>query len=206
MPRFYDAPKGKAGRLFVTILTEELRGARERRWNSKRPMVFIGTVLAKTPGVKNSKDIRVRLLRKMDHWIDGLVGALVEGTCGTDKAQGGRAGAISERDKKERASMAYNRTVKARHLRSAVRQATNRGKGGVLHVNSTDSKSVRLTLDVLRTKHLNLQEVDLDHPDCSAFEAYSARPKVLPLDITSSDVEIMVRKWGGREAPAEHTQ
>ena len=50
-PRFYDAPKGKAGRHFVILLTEELQGARERRWNSKRPMVFIGTVLAKTPGV-----------------------------------------------------------------------------------------------------------------------------------------------------------
>ena len=36
-PRFYDAPKGKAGRHFVILLTEELRGAKELRWNSERP-------------------------------------------------------------------------------------------------------------------------------------------------------------------------
>ena len=73
-PRFYDAPKGKAGRRFVILLTEELRGARERSWNSERPMVFIGTVLAKTPGVKKAKDIRARLLRRMDHWTNGIQG------------------------------------------------------------------------------------------------------------------------------------
>ena len=66
-PRFYDTPKGKAGTSFVTLLVEELRGTRERRWNSKRPMVFIGTVLAKIQGVKKSKYIRARLLRRMDH-------------------------------------------------------------------------------------------------------------------------------------------
>ena len=40
-------------------------------------MVFIGTVLAKTPGVKKAKDIRARLLRRMDHWTDGQIRALV---------------------------------------------------------------------------------------------------------------------------------
>ena len=69
--------------------------------------------------------------------------------------------------------MAYVRTVKVVHLRSEVRQATDRGKGGVLHVNSTDSKSGMLVLDVLRLKYPDLQEVELEHPDCSAFEAYA---------------------------------
>ena len=40
-------------------------------------MVFIGTVLAKTPGVKKAKDKRARLLRRMDHWTDGQIRALV---------------------------------------------------------------------------------------------------------------------------------
>ena len=34
-PRFCNATNGKAGRSFVTILTEKLRGAREQRWNSE---------------------------------------------------------------------------------------------------------------------------------------------------------------------------
>ena len=45
--------------------------------------------------------------------------------------------------------MAYDRTMKAVHIRAVVCQSTNRGKGGVLHVNITDSKSGILVLYVL---------------------------------------------------------
>ena len=87
-PIFYKDSKGKASQHFVTLLTEELCGAQERRWNSKHPMVSIGTVLAQILGVKKSKDIRDRLLRRMNHWKDGPINTLVENTCGTVKARG----------------------------------------------------------------------------------------------------------------------
>ena len=61
--------------------------------------------------------------------------------------------------------MAYARTVKAGHVQAAVRQAINQGKGGVLQVNSTDSKSGMIVLDVLQLKHPDLQDLDLDHSD-----------------------------------------
>ena len=61
--------------------------------------------------------------------------------------------------------MAYARTVEDGHVRASVHQAPDRGKGGVLHVNSTDSKSGMLVLDVLRIKHPDLQDLDLDHSD-----------------------------------------
>ena len=124
----------------------------------------------------------------MEHWTDSLVGALVEDTCKMGKSRGDCAGAISERNKEELASIDYDRTVKAGHLRAAVRQATNWGRGGVLHVNSMDSKSGMIVLDTLRMKHPDLQEVDLDHPDCLLFKSYSVRLRVLPLEITPSDV------------------
>ena len=41
----YPAPQGSVGRRFVKCLAEELRGARERRWNAERPMVFMGVIL-----------------------------------------------------------------------------------------------------------------------------------------------------------------
>ena len=113
-------------------------------------MVFISTVLAKTPGVKKAKDIRVRLLSRMDHWTDSQIGALVENTCGSGKSRGARAGKISERDKEESAAMAYDRKVNAGHIQAAVSQATERGKGGVLSVNITDSKTGKLVIEVLR--------------------------------------------------------
>ena len=57
----YQAPPGKIGRRFLTIFTSELRGVRARKWNSERPLVFVATVLQTTPGVRRSRDIRLRL-------------------------------------------------------------------------------------------------------------------------------------------------
>ena len=82
---FYNTPKGKEGRLFVTLLNEDLQGAQERRWNSECLIVFIGTVLDKIPGVNRSNDIRGRILSIMDHWTDVLIVAFIEDTCGTGK-------------------------------------------------------------------------------------------------------------------------
>ena len=105
-----------------------MRGARERRWNSERRMVFIGTVLAKTLGVKNSKDKWARLLSRIYHWTNSHIGALIKDTCRAGKSRGARAGAICERDKEKSAEMAYNRKIKAGHIRAEVYQATNHGK------------------------------------------------------------------------------
>ena len=38
--RRYEAPCGKAGKRYVNVLAKELRGVRDRRWNSKRFIVF----------------------------------------------------------------------------------------------------------------------------------------------------------------------
>ena len=81
-PRFYVESKGKAGQRFFTLLTEELKGARDRCWNGKRPMVFIATVLIKIPEVKRSQDIRSRLLSRMYQCTDGFICALIDYTCG----------------------------------------------------------------------------------------------------------------------------
>ena len=51
--------------------------------------------------------------------------------------------------------MASGRKVKAGHIRAAVRQSTNRGKGGVLHVNITEPKTWKLVIEVLKEKHPN---------------------------------------------------
>ena len=169
-------------------------------------MVFIRMVLAKTPGVKYSKYIRARLLRRMDHWTDSHMRELVEDTCGEGKYRGARAVAISEREKEESVTMAYDKKVKAGHIRAAVLQANDRGKGGVLHVNSTYPKTGKLVLEVLKEEQPNLQEVDLSHPKCSEFKDYPERPKLLPLDITAHEIEETVRKMGGPEDPAEQTQ
>ena len=68
----------------MTILNEELRGARERRWNSER-----------TP---------------KGGWTTGQTASsapFVEDTCGAGKTRGACTGAISEREREESAAMAH---------------------------------------------------------------------------------------------------
>ena len=60
-PRRYNAPKGRVGRRFVSLLAQEFHGVRQRKWNSERPIVFVAVVLQKTPGVTAAHDIRRRL-------------------------------------------------------------------------------------------------------------------------------------------------
>ena len=98
--------------------------------------------------------------------------------------------------------MACDREVKAGHIWAAVRHATDRRKGGVLHVNSTDPKTGRPVLEVLKEKHPNLQEVELSHPECSAFEDCLEGPTVLPLDITAHEIKETGRKMGGSRGPS----
>ena len=81
-------------------------------------------MLAKIPGVKKYKNIRARLLRGVDQWKDGIISDLVKDTYGTGKSHNDRARTISERDHKERTSMAYDQNVKADHIWSAVRHQT----------------------------------------------------------------------------------
>ena len=72
----------------------------------------------------------------------------------------------------------------------------------MLSVNSTDSRTGKLVIDVLREMHPDLQEVELSHPECSAFKYDHTRPKVLPLDITAHEIKETVRRMGGSGGPS----
>ena len=62
----YRAPQGAVGRRFMKCLTEELCGARERRWNVERPIVFMGVILQMTPGACKAHNILCRITRRLD--------------------------------------------------------------------------------------------------------------------------------------------
>ena len=62
------------------MLAAELRGVRERKWNSERSLVFIGVALVKTSGVLKAQSVRARITRWLDLWEQGLFVGLVEDT------------------------------------------------------------------------------------------------------------------------------
>ena len=59
--RHYDAPSGRVGRRFVGTLGVELKGVRDRLWNSERFIVFKTVILPRSRHVTASQSIRRRI-------------------------------------------------------------------------------------------------------------------------------------------------
>ena len=76
----YKAPSGKVGRLYVNALVRELRGVRERGWNSEHFIVFQTVTLQRARYVTASLDIRRRIEKRLDVWEAEHFAMLVEDT------------------------------------------------------------------------------------------------------------------------------
>ena len=64
----------------MNTLAEELRGIRDRRWNSERFIVFKTVTLQRARHVTASRYIRWRIERRLDEWEAGRYEMLVEDT------------------------------------------------------------------------------------------------------------------------------
>ena len=79
-PHRYEAPSGEVWRRFVNALAEELRGIRDRRWNSERFIVFQTVPLERARYVTASRDIRRWIEWRLDAWEAGRYAILLEDT------------------------------------------------------------------------------------------------------------------------------
>ena len=85
-------------------------------------------------------------------------------------------------------------------MRSAVRNATSRGGGGVLSPDDLCTKTGKPVLEVLESKHPEMREPLLDRSKDSEsiFESYDAVPDApVPLSITAETVETVADKLSG---------
>ena len=74
---WYATPSGADGRQFTEILTAEWQGVLNRIWNSEIPLVFAHVVITNMLGIHRAKEIRARIIRRMDLWYIGLLDGLV---------------------------------------------------------------------------------------------------------------------------------
>ena len=176
------------------MLGAELRGVQERKWNSERPLVFIGVALVKTSGVLKAQSVRARITRRLDLWEQGLFVGLVEDTEAEGRLQSGRAPAGKTDAQKDRAFLTQ---VLAGKIRNAVRSVTGRNQGGVMYPADSCSKTGRPVLEVLQGKHPPLRVPDLADPSVKCFEHYEHLPEVVPSDFTESDVAWVAAKLQG---------
>ena len=136
------------GPRFTAIHAAEWRGVISQSWNSERPLVFAHVVLTKTLGVRQAREIRARITRRMDLWEwdqhVGLVGdAEAEGA-----ARKGRA-TFSGEEEGNAVAQSFHETVLSGKLRQAVRRATDQEGGGCLLLEDKCTKTGRPVAEVL---------------------------------------------------------
>ncbi|WP_288991947.1 hypothetical protein [uncultured Marinobacter sp.] len=195
----YSVPKGRVGRRFVGLLAKEFDGVRARTWNSERPLVFVAAVLQTAPGVKRARDIRRRIMHRLDLWYQGKFSALVEDT---ETEVLSRHGSHPVQDNESKAR-AFNSKVLSGRLRAAVRNLTNRDQGGVLQPDDDCTKTGRPVLEVLRGKHPSMRDPapDLEDQARESFEPYAHLPAPVPVEITGDLVEKVASKPSGGAGP-----
>jgi hypothetical protein len=76
----YDAPSGKVGRRFVESITTLLDGVQTRKWNAERFLLFQMVVMQRTRDVTRLRDIRKRIMLRMEDWEEGTFDMLVQTT------------------------------------------------------------------------------------------------------------------------------
>ena len=128
---WYATPSGAVGRRFTAILAAEWRGVLNRICNSERPLVFAHFVLTKTLGIRQAREIRARITRRMDRWEMGQHAGLVGDAEAEGAAREGRA-AFSGEEEDDAVARSFQETVLSGKLRQAIRRATNREGGGCL--------------------------------------------------------------------------
>ena len=195
----YSVPKGRVGRRFIQMLTNEFNGVRERRWNSERPLVFATAILQTTQGVRSSQAIRSRLAQRMDLWDQGHFVALVDDV---EAELNSRVGSTRRDLDDETLARAFNAKVLSGRLRVAVRFATNRDGGGVLQPDDPCTKTGRPVLEVLRDKHPAMRVPDATSLQREAFESYDSTPEPVPLNITPEIVEKVACRLSGGAGPS----
>ena len=199
----YNVPLGMVGRRFIATLAAEFQGIQDRKWNSERPLIFPAVILLTCPDVRWAKDIRQRILQRLDLWDQGKYLALVQNL--ELEISKRRVGNFPTDD--DTLFRAFNARVQSGRLRSAVRYLTNRDGGGVLLPSDIDPASQRTVLEILDSKHPAQKDppvaLDPDEHDC--FEPYDEMPERLPVDITAGTIEGMVPKLSGTASTSGST-
>jgi hypothetical protein len=195
----YNPPKGGLGQRVVSTMAREFTGVRERKWNSERALIFAACVLRKSPGVVRARDIKRRVERRLNLWIDGQYDALVQDIVGEAmRGVGSGRGTVDE----ELIARKYNSMVLDGKLRAAVRFATERDGGGVLLPQDACTKTGRPVMEVLLSQHPDTRIPNLEDPNCIAFEQYSEVPVAMPTDCTPEDLETLALRMSGSAGPS----
>ena len=163
----WDLPNGKFGNDFLDILNGLFKDVLARKHNMEMPLLFIACILHKQRGVIGYPKIKAIIAIRLALWTQGKIDMLVQSVLDAYDANGpGGRGASQDLESKERA---YQSLVDKGQISKAVRNLTNRHKGGLLRPGDIDAKSGEIVITVLQQKHPNARI-----PDEVEFDEYEA--------------------------------
>jgi hypothetical protein len=190
----YNPPKEGVGHRIVLTMAREFTGVCERKWNSKRALIFAACVLQKSPCVIHARNIKRRVERRLTLWIGGNYDAHVQDIVGKAmRGVGGGQGTIN----KDLVARKFNSMVLDGKLCAAVRFATDCNGGGVLLPQDACTKTGRPVMEVLLLQHPDTRIPDFEDPHCIAFEHYNEVPAAMPTDCTPKDLETLALRMSG---------
>ena len=179
------------------MLSDLWRQCRADKHNSEIPLMFPVCILRREQGIVNSDAIRRRIKNRMGDWKKGRMPELVQ--CVVATARRGTGGMKATDD--ESIARTYHSMVAQGKLRSAVRVASSRDGGGVYAPEDTDTKSGRRVIDVLRDKHSNMMDPDIDAEGWMSFEDYKDRPGMLAVNCDHETVKTIAGKLNRGAGP-----
>ena len=165
--RRYDVPSGNIRRRIIWTLGEELKGVRDRRWNSECFIVFQTVILKRAYHVTTSQAIRWRIEKRLDAWGEGKHTMVVE-----DRLRACEEYLTVTRweETVEHRAQTYHCLVLRGKLQTAVRLITERETGGVLQPGDRCTKTGNQMMEVLCTKHPEART-----PTAASLDSYPRR-------------------------------
>ena len=146
----WDLPNTSDGNLFLDILNDLFKDVYDRKCNMELPLLFIACILHKKRGTSGYQKIKMLICTRLELWQQGKVGTLVKCILEAYENSGTPGAARRDQDSQARA---YDSMVNQGKLSAAVRNLTNRNKGGLLHPSTVDTNSGELVFDILDKKH-----------------------------------------------------
>ena len=115
-------------------------------------------------------------------------------------AKGWEGGGRAPRSE-ESVARRYNSMVVSGKMREAVRMATTRDGDGLLHPDSTDAKSGKPVVEVLRDKYPEIRIPDASADEVMAFKPYPVVPAPLPLNSSETATARIAKNLSGGAGP-----
>jgi hypothetical protein len=170
-------------------LAELVDGIRARKMNAEKFIVFQIVIMQRSRDVKQAKDIRKRISRRLNAWDEGKFKMLIRDTERDLKSfLSTKQGNVTA----EQRAKIFHRKMLRGDVRGAVRYLTEREKGGILLPDDIDEKSGNTISEVLESKH-----PDARTPDANSLPKYSNTPDFVDVDITEESVEKVARRLSG---------